>query len=69
MFKPAQWFCMAAGVIFGLATLSMPQSASAEEAPTIRFAQSGGPGYYRYDRAPSNDGYVERAPEGGRHSL
>jgi hypothetical protein len=69
MFKPAQWFCMAAGVIFGLATLSMPQSASAEEAPTIRLAQSGGPGYYRYDRAPSNDGYVERAPEGGSEAY
>ena len=63
MFKPALRFCLAAGVIFGFATLSMPQSALAEEAPSIRLAQSGGSGYYRYDRAPSNDGYVERAPE------
>ncbi len=69
MFKPALRFCLAAGVIFGFATLSMPQSALAEEAPSIRLAQSGGSGYYRYDRAPSNDGYVERAPEGGNDAY
>lgn len=63
MFKSALRFCLAAGVIFGFATLGTSQTASAEDAPTMRLAQSGG--YYRYDRAPSNDGYVERAPEGG----
>ena len=62
---------MAAGVIFGLSGLGSPQAALGQEAvpqpqaPFIRLAQQGGSGYYRYDRAPSNDGYVERAPEAG----
>lgn len=63
MLKPALWFCMAAGVIFGLSGPGLPQSALGQEAgtqhdaPAIRLAQQSGSGYYRYDRAPANDGY------------
>jgi len=66
MHKSALRSCFAAGVIFGLSVFGVPQGAAAQEAPTTRLAQSGGSGYYRYDRAPSNDGYAERAPEAGR---
>lgn len=63
MFKSALRLSAAAGVIFGLSVAALPGGASAEEAPTIRLAQSGGSGYYRYDRTPSSDGYVERGTE------
>lgn len=66
MLKPALRFCLAAGFLFGCAALAMPWPALAEEAGAIRLAQSGG--YYRYDRAPSSDGYAERDAGSDRYN-
>ena len=63
MFKSALRFCLAAGVISSLSVFALPLAAEAQDG-TIRLAQSGTGSYYRYDRAPSNGGYVDQgAPD------